>query len=127
MRVVIATILGLVVGNGLNMMILRMCMKVEVAPGGDEYAAMLKAIESFTAMDYMIPLAAHVFGVLAGLLVARLISRTSNVPIYIIGGLHMLGTVINIFMIPAPGWFVAIDLIIPIIIIIYFLRSKRKK
>ena len=107
--------------------ILQVCMPVKVEEGGDQYAAMLEMIESFTAVDYLIPLAAHVFGVLAGLIVARLICRTSNVPIWIVGGLHMLGTVVNIFMIPAPTWFIIVDLVLPIIIILYFLRTKKKK
>lgn len=127
MRVVLATIIGFIVGNGVNMAIINFGMPVQVETGGDQYEAMLEMMKSFTAMDYMIPLAAHVFGILAGLIVARLICKTSNIPIYIIGGLHMVGTVINIFIIPAPSWFIVVDLILPILIILYFLRTKRKK
>ena len=127
MRVVLATIIGFIVGNGVNFAIINLCMPVQVEAGADQYEAMLEMMNSFTAMDYMIPLAAHVFGILAGLIVARLICKTSNIPIYIIGGLHMVGTVINIFMIPAPSWFIVVDLILPILIILYFLRTKRNK
>ncbi len=127
MRVVLATILGFIAGNAVNMSIIRFGIPVKVELGGDENAALLKVMESFTAMDYLIPLSAHVFGILVGLSVARLICRTSNIPIYIIGGLHMVGTVIVSFMIPAPVWFNIVDLILPILIILYFLRTKRKK
>ena len=127
MRVVLATIIGLVVGNGINMAIISFGMPVQVEAGADQYEAMLEMMKSFTTMDYMIPLAAHVFGILGGLIVARLICKTSNIPIYIIGILHMVGTVINIFMIPAPSWFIVVDLILPIIIILYFLRTKKRK
>lgn len=126
MKVVLATIIGLIVSSGLNMTILSFGMPVHVEAGGDQYEAIIEMMKSFTVMDYMVPLAAHVFGVLAGLIVARFICRTSNLPIYIIGGLHMIGTIINLFMIPAPGWFVVLDLILPILIILYFLRTKRK-
>jgi len=64
---------------------------------------------------------------LAGLIVARLICNTSNIPIYIIGGLHMVATVINVIWIPAPTWFIIVDLVLPILIILYFLRTKKKK
>lgn len=127
MKIVLATILGIVASWGVNMGILQVFMPVKVEEGADQYAAMLEMIGSFTAVDYLIPLSAHVFGVLAGLIVARLICKTSNVPIYIIGGLHMLATVINIFMIPAPVWFIIADLVLPIIIILYFLRTKKSK
>lgn len=127
MRIALATIVGFIVGNVVNMGIIRFFIPVEVAPGMDENEAMLKTMESFTALDFMIPLAAHVLGVLSGLIVARLICKTSNIPIYIIGGLHMLGTILVQFMIPAPVWFNIIDMVIPIIIILIFLRTKKNK
>lgn len=127
MRIVLATILGLAASWAVNMGILMTFMTVEVEPGADQYEAMLKVFEKFTAVDYLVPLAAHVFGILGGLIVARLICKTSNVPIYIIGGLHMLATVYNIFVIPAPTWFIIVDLVLPIIIILYFLRTKKRK
>lgn len=127
MRVVLATILGFIAGNVVNMSIIRFGIPVKVEPGGDENAALLKVMESFTAMDYLIPLSAHVLGILVGLSVARLICRTSNIPIYIIGGFQMVGTVIVSFIIPAPIWFNIVDLILPILIILYFLRTKRNK
>lgn len=127
MKVILATIIGLIVGNGVNLAIINFGMPTQVEAGVDQYEAMLEMMKSFTAMDYMIPLAAHVFGILVGLIIARLICKTSNVPIYIIGGLHMFATVINIFIIPAPSWFIVVDLILPILIILYFLRTKRNK
>lgn len=125
MRVVLATIIGLIVGNVVNMGIITLFITVDVVPGEDQNAAFLKVMESFTAIDYLIPLAAHVFGILAGLIVARLICKTSNIPIFIIGILHLIGTIIAQFMIPAPAWFNVVDLILPIIIILYFLRTKK--
>lgn len=127
MRVVLATILGFIVGNAVNFAIINLGMPVPVQEGVDQYEALREMMDSFTTMDYMIPLAAHIFGILTGLIVARLICKTSNVPIYIIGGLHMVGTVINLFLIPAPTWFIMVDLFLPILIIIYFLRTKKRK
>lgn len=127
MRIVLATIVGLIVGNGVNMAIISFGMPVQIETGADQYEALLEMMKSFTAMDYMIPLAAHIFGILTGLIAARLICKTSNIPIYIVGGLHIVGTVINIFMIPAPGWFIVVDLILPILIILFFLRTKKSK
>lgn len=84
MRVVLATIVGLIVGNAVNMGILGLFLPaVKVEAGVDETAAFLKMMESFTAVDYLIPLAAHVVGILLGLMIARFICKTSNIPIYI--------------------------------------------
>lgn len=128
MRIALATIVGFIVANGLNMGILELFVPYEAAPGVDPNEAMLEAMKSFTTVDYLIPLAAHVFGILAGLFVARLICKTSNIPIYIIGGLHLLGTIMVHFMIPGgPTWFIIVDFILPILIILYFLRTKKKK
>ena len=127
MRIALATIIGFIIGNGVNMGIIQLFVPVEVAPGGDPNEAMLEVMKSFTTVDYLIPLAAHVFGVLAGLTVARLICKTSNIPIYIIGGLHLLGTILVHFMIPGPTWFTIVDFVLPILIILYFLRTKKKQ
>ena len=127
MRVVLATIIGLIAGYLVNFAIINLGMSVPVAPGEDPYEAIQAAAKSFTTMDFMVPLVAHVLGILIGLFLARLICKTSNVPIYIIGGLHLLGTVVNWILIPAPTWFMAVDLGLPILIIIYFLRTKKRK
>lgn len=127
MRIVFASILGVIASWGVNMGILQFFMPVKVEEGGDQYAAMLEMIDSFTAVDYLIPLSAHIFGILAGLIVARLVCMTSNIPIWIVGALHMVGTVINIFMIPAPVWFIIVDLAVPILLIVFFLSTKKSK
>lgn len=127
MRKVLSTIIGFIVGNAVNFGIINMGMSVPMKEGQDPYEAINEAMKDFTTMDFMVPLAAHVLGVFVGLFVARLICKTSNVPIYIIGGLHLLGTIVNWIWIPAPTWFMAIDLGLPILIIIYFLRTKKRK
>ena len=126
MRVVLATILGAIISSAVNMGILKIFIKVEVKPGEDEFSAMLEVIKTFTTVDYLIPLAAHFFGILLGLIVARFICKTSNIPIYIVGALHMIGVIWSYFWIPAPTWFTIVDFVLPILIIIYFLRTKKK-
>ncbi|MFK7787168.1 MAG: hypothetical protein AB8B56_18750 [Crocinitomicaceae bacterium] len=127
MRIALASILGLAASWAVNMGILQIFLFGKIEEGVDQNEAMMEMFDSFTAIDYLTPLAAHVFGILIGLIVARLICKTSNIPIYIIGGLHMAATVANIFMIPAPTWFIIVDLVLPILIILYFLRTKKKK
>ena len=127
MRVILATILGLVLGNLVNFAIINLGPEVKTPAGMSAFEAMIDAAKSYSTMDFLIPLAAHVLGLLVGLVIARFICRTSRLPIYIIGGLNFVAIGFNLFFIPAPGWFVALDLIVPFILIIFFLRLKIKK
>ena len=126
MRVILATIFGLVIGNVVNFAIINLGADVKPQPGMDEYEALIAATKSFTTVDYMIPLVAHILGILIGLVIARFICRTSRLPIYIIGGFHLVATAFNLLFIPAPSWFVALDVLVPLILIILFLRLKTK-
>lgn len=52
---------------------------------------------------------AHFMGIVAGMFVAGLISKTSMVPAYIVGGLMIAATFFNIFMLPKELWFTISD------------------
>ena len=41
-----------------------------------------------------------------------MISGKVIAPAYIVGGLFLVGGVINAFILPAPAWFIAVDLIL---------------
>ena len=51
----------------------------------------------------------HFAGIAAGMFVAGLISKTSMVPAYIVGGLMVAATFFNIFMLPKELWFTISD------------------
>ena len=55
MKVILATVIGLIVGNGVNLAIINFGMPTQVEAGVDQYEAMLEMMKSFTTMDYMIP------------------------------------------------------------------------
>lgn len=54
---------------------------------------------------------AHLIGIVCGMFVAGLISKTSMIPAYVVGVLMLAGTIANLFMIPHPAWFAITDLI----------------
>ena len=61
---------------------------------------------------FVMPFLAHALGTLAGALVAYLIAITHKLPIALaIGFVFLGGGVAASFMIPAPAWFIALDLI----------------
>ena len=52
---------------------------------------------------------AHFAGIVAGMFVAGLISKTSMIPAYIVGCLMIAATFFNIFMLPKELWFTLSD------------------
>ncbi|WP_323788737.1 hypothetical protein [Psychroserpens sp.] len=52
---------------------------------------------------------AHFMGIVLGMFVAGLISKTSMIPAYIVGGLMIAATFFNIFMLPKELWFTLSD------------------
>ncbi|WP_438481818.1 hypothetical protein [Oleiharenicola lentus] len=61
----------------------------------------------------LFPFLAHALGTFVGALVAHQIGRSARVTLaYVIGGCFFAGGVAMCFLIPAPAWFVAIDLLL---------------
>lgn len=52
---------------------------------------------------------AHFIGPIAGMFTAGLISKTSMIPAYIVGGIMILATFFNIIMLPKDLWFKIAD------------------
>jgi hypothetical protein len=62
---------------------------------------------------FVFPFLAHAAGTLVGALAAYLIARSHRLACsYTIGALFLLGGIAAAFMIPAPAWFVALDLLV---------------
>jgi hypothetical protein len=52
---------------------------------------------------------AHFVGIVCGMFIAGLISKTSLTPAYIVGGLMLAATLFNILMLPKELWFTLAD------------------
>jgi hypothetical protein len=71
-----------------------------------------KAMHLFKPRHFFMPFLAHALGTLVGALAAFLIAATYKAPIaYVIGVIFLCGGVAASFMIPAPIWFIALDLL----------------
>ena len=71
-----------------------------------------KGIHLFQPRHYVMPFLAHALGTLAGACAAYLIAATYRVQIaFAIGVVFLCGGVAASFMIPAPAWFIALDLL----------------
>jgi hypothetical protein len=116
LRTLLAVILGFVLGSLVNMALITISGQVIPPPAGADVSTMegLKAaLPLFEAKHFVFPFLAHALGALVGVLVAcLLVPARSATPAYIVGGLFLLGGIANSFMLPAPVWFIIVDLLL---------------
>ena len=63
-------------------------------------------------LNFIAPFLAHALGTFAGALVAYFVAASKTIAVYFIGVVYLLGGIVASFMIPAPLWFIALDLIV---------------
>ncbi|NNK40364.1 MAG: hypothetical protein HKP45_06905 [Winogradskyella sp.] len=54
---------------------------------------------------------AHFLGILAGMVVTTYVSKETLVPVLVVGGILLLATLINLFVLPHPIWFIIADIL----------------
>lgn len=116
LRNILAVIVGAVLGGIVNMAIVMIGPMLIPPPGGVD----MTTVEGLTAAmpllqpkHFIAPFLAHAVGVLVGAIVAYIIAASSkNIMAYIVGVLFLIGGISACFLIPAPLWFKALDLIV---------------
>lgn len=115
-KLLLAVIAGLIVGSVVNMGIILLSGHLIPPPAGADTttAEGLKAsIHLFEPRHFVFPFLAHAIGTLVGAwLAAKLAPSFSWIPAMTVGALFFLGGVISARMIPAPVWFVVVDLVL---------------
>jgi len=113
---VAAVLSGFVIGSIVNMGLITLGPHVIPPPVGVDLskAESLKAsVHLFEAKHFLFPFLAHAVGTLVGSLVAYRVARSCRAAFaYTIGGLFLAGGIAACFMIPAPAWFMALDLLV---------------
>lgn len=116
MRAVIAVILGLVLGSIINMAIVTLgATLVPPPPGVDttDAASLAASAHLLQPRHFLAPFLAHALGTFVGALIAYLVATgRKRIPAYVVGGLFLLGGIAACFMIPAPVWFIVLDLVL---------------
>jgi len=115
-RNILAVIVGAVAGGVINMAIVMIGPMVIAPPAGVDMTTVegLKAgMHLMGPQHFISPFLAHAIGTLVGAMVAWLIAASyKQICAYIVGVLFLLGGISACFMIPAPAWFRALDLIV---------------
>ena len=116
LRNVLAIVAGLVVGGCVNMALIALSPSLIPPPAGvdvNNAESLSRSMHLFETRHFVMPFLAHALGTLAGALVAYLIAATHRARMaYVIGVLFLCGGVAASFMIPAPTWFIALDLLV---------------
>ncbi len=115
LRNVLAILAGVVIGGVVNGAIITLSPSLIPPPAGVDVSnaeSLSKAMHLFEPRHFVMPFLAHALGTLAGALAAYLIAATYKTQLaYVIGALFLCGGVAASFMIPAPAWFIALDLL----------------
>jgi hypothetical protein len=114
-RNILAIIIGLIIGSGVNMGLILISGFVIPPPEGADVSSMeaLKAtLHLFEARHFIFPFLAHGLGSLVGAYVAAQLAANHKMKFALsIGGFFLIGGIINIINLPSPVWFSAVDLI----------------
>jgi hypothetical protein len=116
MRNALALLAGIVFGGAVNMALITVGASLIPPPAGVDVSStesLSKAMHLFEPRHFVVPFLAHALGTLAGALAAYLIAASRKAQIaYVIGALFLCGGVAASVMIPAPAWFIALDLLV---------------
>lgn len=112
---ILALVGGVVVGGIINMGLIMISSSIVPLPEGVDPTNMESLKENmhlFEAKHFLFPFLAHALGTLVGAWIAAKLSTDKHMMWALVVGLFFLiGGVTNAFVLPAPTWFIALDVI----------------
>ena len=116
LRNVLAIVAGIVAGSVVNMALVSLGPVLVPPPAGVDMTkaeSLAKAMPLLEPRHFVMPFLAHALGTLVGALVAYLVAATYQARFaYAIGAVFLVGGIAASVMIPAPAWFIALDLVV---------------
>lgn len=115
-RNILAVIAGVIAGMMVNMGIIMASGSIIPPPLGADMATvegMKAAMSMLEAKHFLMPFLAHALGAFVGALVAAMIAVSHKMKFAMgLAALTMLGGIAAATMIPAPTWFIVLDLVV---------------
>lgn len=124
-----AVILGMIVNGSL----ITISAQVIPPPAGVDVTqaeSLAANIHRFEPKHFLMPFLAHALGTLAGAIAVTLLAASQQKKLALgIGALFLIGGVMAAFMIPAPVWFIGLDLLAAYLPMAFmgFVLAKRLK
>lgn len=116
LRNIAAIVAGVILGGVANMMLVVVGPTIIPPPAGVDVTdpdAIRHSIDLFEAKHFVFPFLAHSIGTLFGALVAYLVAASyKKTIVLVIGALFLFGGIAASLMIPAPVWFIVLDLVV---------------
>ncbi|WP_338731283.1 hypothetical protein [Mangrovimonas cancribranchiae] len=114
LRNILAIVAGIVIGGIVNMGIITISGSIIPPPEGTDLTTaegIKAAADVLEAKHYIMPFLAHAIGTLVGALItAKIVAKSKFAYAMFIGVFFLLGGISAAFMIPAPTWFIVLDL-----------------
>jgi hypothetical protein len=115
LRCILGAVGGIVAGGVFNMAVILLSRVLYPPPAGanmEDMAELGAYIATLPLPAFLIVLVAHAGGALVGGLVAAWIAQRARLALgAVVGGFNLLGGIMAARMIPAPVWFVVVDLL----------------
>jgi hypothetical protein len=115
-RNVLAVLAGLVIGGIVNGVLVAISSMVIPPPAGvdvNNMESLSKGMQLFEPRHFIMPFLAHALGSLTGAIAAYMIAGSYKTQIALaIGAVFLLGGAAASYMLPAPVWFEALDLLV---------------
>jgi hypothetical protein len=112
---ILAVVLGLVLGSVVNMGIIMISGSIIPPPEGGDVTTMeglKETMHLFQPKHFIFPFLAHALGTFVGAFIAALIAANHKMKYALsIGGLFLIGGIINTVSLPSPIWFTVLDLV----------------
>lgn len=129
MKTFLATVAGIIVGVFTVWAIeaighLLFPLPAELAPTNLEELKQVVMIMPIKSL--LVVIIAQIIGVFSGMYVGFIMQRESLTPLYIIAGLFIFSTVLNLILMPHPTWFMITDLLSILLVSLLFIRSVKK-
>ena len=116
LRNVLAVIVGIIVGSGVNMALVTLGPMLIPPPSGvnmSDPASLSSSMHLLEPRHFIFPFLAHVVGTFAGAAVAFILSASRRSAMaWTVGAFFLLGGIAAATMIAAPTWFVVVDLLL---------------
>lgn len=115
-RNILAVVTGMLVCMLVNGGIISLSPSIIPPPEGvkpDDLESVRANMHLFQPRHFIMPFLAHALGSLFGGLVAALVAATRKMAFaLVVGSVHLLGGILAAFLIPAPAWFIVLDLVV---------------
>ena len=113
---ILAVLAGILIGGAVNMGLIMISGSIIPPPEGADMTTaegLTAALPLLEPKHFIFPFLAHALGTLVGaFLAAKLAASKQLLMAMIIGLFTLAGGIAAVFMIPAPTWFIALDLLI---------------